>query len=691
MSDTCRNRSTLVRGDAAVETGRVEDSVAPIRFKPTRHSPVVSATQPATGRVTSLGGRQQAAFPRGPQAYTREEARQREEKAAQEARAFQGAQGQVSTQAFRTAGDAEGIEHAPTGVEAARSMHDFESLKAEREPRTRSYAESMSDMGTMRAELDEKDKRIRQLEMESNSLSTALHGGDRVAPLAEKSSYKQPAGVGCRGGVGKRMASRLVVDDEEDSDMNAILGIREVRAKQDANPAPVPEDWSAKQPSPGSRRQTLERSLTEIDDVDDGDVITGLIDFDRARLMHCHIDPLDIVTGKELGRGAGGVVRLGRYRGLPVAVKTLHPVGLCEIDGNVLHHSVARKDLVNEIQLLSTLRHPNLVLFMGGNVHESRRGGHKGEPIMREIMLVSEFLEGGNFEEYVKRTWDAKKAWDPSREKILKWGVQLARGLAFLHQCTSGAVVHRDLKPSNLMLDSSETIKLCDFGLGKMLDKMTDGPYEMTGHTGSLRYMAPEVYHNQHYDETVDIYSCGMVMHFMVTGQPPFSPLQAQAAAQRASQGHRPSTHVIKKKSAVLAALVSRCWKQEPQMRLSALDLVEHLEFCLLSQRLKHGARNSHASSSTSRTASPSPSCPAADVADPFQRTPSWEDLSSPPPYDHTSFEALLHQSVIGPCKEEAPTLLRLNARRRHDAWLGLAQMTKSTCAKKSAGVAASD
>ena len=111
-----------------------------------------------------------------------------------------------------------------------------------------------------------------------------------------------------------------------------------------------------------------------------------------AKLEAWNIPRHRITLGRELGRGAGGVVYLARWCGLQCAAKTLHCQNAVQKRYDPLHAAqagIARKDLLNEIAVLSHLRHPNLVLFLGACI-----GG-------AEIFILSEYIEHGNLEQHV--------------------------------------------------------------------------------------------------------------------------------------------------------------------------------------------------------------------------------------------------------------------------------------------------
>ena len=105
---------------------------------------------------------------------------------------------------------------------------------------------------------------------------------------------------------------------------------------------------------------------------------------------------------------------------------------------------------------------------------------------------------------------------------VRSWAIELAQALAFLHQCKP-PIIHRDLKPENILLADNGSIKLADFGLSKICQSKGSGQYQMTGETGTLQYMAPEVMRCEHYDSSVDLYSFALVLWFLIHGETPLN------------------------------------------------------------------------------------------------------------------------------------------------------------------------
>ena len=100
--------------------------------------------------------------------------------------------------------------------------------------------------------------------------------------------------------------------------------------------------------------------------------------------------------------------------------------------------------------------------------------------------------------------------------------------MAYLHS-RRPPVLHRDLKPGNLLLDSNDSIKITDFGLATIRVASTeskspgpDSPEDLTGTTGSFRFMAPEVAASKPYGRPVDVYSFAMILYNLYASEPPW-------------------------------------------------------------------------------------------------------------------------------------------------------------------------
>ncbi|XP_059438926.1 L-type lectin-domain containing receptor kinase IX.1-like [Corylus avellana] len=194
---------------------------------------------------------------------------------------------------------------------------------------------------------------------------------------------------------------------------------------------------------------------------------------------------------RKLGEGGFGAVYKGYLINLdiPIAVKKISRGS-----------KQGKKEYITEVKIISQLRHRNLVQLIGW-CHD------KGE-----FVLVYEFMPNGSLDSHLFRK-GSPLPW-AMRYKI---SLGLASALLYLHEEWEKCVVHRDIKSSNIMLDSSFSVKLGDFGLARLMDHEL-GP-QTTGLAGTLGYMAPEYISTGKASKESDIYSFGVVTLEIATGR----------------------------------------------------------------------------------------------------------------------------------------------------------------------------
>ena len=201
----------------------------------------------------------------------------------------------------------------------------------------------------------------------------------------------------------------------------------------------------------------------------------------------------EIKIGNKIGEGSNSVIHDCQWRGLNIVVKMTKTNKLDLL--NVL---------LKEIDVWSGLRHPNLVQFLGFSYSFKNN----------EFMILMEKIDGVNLRELVER-----KMSNISNHQKYHICMQLINVIKFLHSCKP-PVIYRDLKPENIMIDKFYNVKLTDFGLSRFMPETE--PYMMTGTTGTIRYMAPEVYFGQYYDLSADVYSLGLIIYYVFSGSRPF-------------------------------------------------------------------------------------------------------------------------------------------------------------------------
>jgi eukaryotic-like serine/threonine-protein kinase len=199
---------------------------------------------------------------------------------------------------------------------------------------------------------------------------------------------------------------------------------------------------------------------------------------------------------EELGRGAMGVVYKGfdPTIGRNVAVKTLR---LTEAGTGLTREELIGR-FQTEARAAGLLTHPNIVVIYDAGEEDGL------------FYITMEFVEGRSLQSLI----DAQQTFPVSR--VLKLMEQVCSALDFAHQHN---VVHRDIKPANLMLTSDDIIKITDFGTAKILQFGT----AQTAHVmGTPSYMSPEQVKGKPVDGRSDIFSLGVILYELTTGEKPF-------------------------------------------------------------------------------------------------------------------------------------------------------------------------
>ncbi len=202
-----------------------------------------------------------------------------------------------------------------------------------------------------------------------------------------------------------------------------------------------------------------------------------------------------------LGRGGMGVVYKARQPQLDrvVAIKILPP------EDSLSQDFIAR--FTREARSLAKLNHPNIV-----TVHDF--GESDGL-----YYFIMEFVDGAN----LRQLFQAKKI---TADEALAIVPKVCDALEYAHE---EGVVHRDIKPENILVDKKGRVKIADFGLAKLLRREAlDVTLTLAGSTlGTLRYMAPEQMDKpETVDHRADIYSLGVVIYEMLTGETPVGRFQ---------------------------------------------------------------------------------------------------------------------------------------------------------------------
>lgn len=205
-----------------------------------------------------------------------------------------------------------------------------------------------------------------------------------------------------------------------------------------------------------------------------------------------------------LGEGGMGSVYLAEHIHLEsrkVAIKALHK--------QMLSNTEIRTRFRNEAATLSHINHDNIVKIY--DYIESEEG----------FFLIMEFVDGMTLEDYIKNV-----SGPLVEEKAIRVMTQMLNGFGFAHQ---RGIIHRDVKPSNIIVSNDlSVVKILDFGVAKLL---TEGSNNMTKHgtqMGTVYYMSPEQVKGLQVDQRSDIYSLGVSLYQMVTGNNPYQHLTTE-------------------------------------------------------------------------------------------------------------------------------------------------------------------
>jgi len=274
------------------------------------------------------------------------------------------------------------------------------------------------------------------------------------------------------------------------------------------------------------------------------------------------VDLKQIELVERIGGGSFGDVFKCRWRGMLVAAKCIKTkFKIAQNDDSFgtkpSNEDIdqAHDDILLEISLLVQLRHPNICLLLAYSTNKDY------ELIISELMRCS-----------LRDVLDANAMNQTKISKTNKYilALDLAQGMNYLHTCDP-PIIHRDLKPENLLISSRGQLKISDFGLATLkplpnASKASEDQFAMTGETGSYRFMAPEVFMHEKYDESVDVYSFAIIFFTLLKDQQPWPTLNGLDAARRAANlGARPL--IPRSWDKDLVALMCKCWSEDKNMR----------------------------------------------------------------------------------------------------------------------------
>ncbi|KAG5187150.1 kinase-like domain-containing protein, partial [Tribonema minus] len=256
-------------------------------------------------------------------------------------------------------------------------------------------------------------------------------------------------------------------------------------------------------------------------------------------------------------RGAFGQVHMGlnQMTGELIAVKAcLTSFG---------NHNTANQ-LTNEVLLMQRCRHPNIVGYLGAELHGSW------------VCILQEWVPGGSICSILQN-------FGPFTERVTRcYAHQILQGIMYLHSC---GIVHHDLKGEkqiagdNVLVSTSGVVKIADFGTSEQVFDLQDRHTKLMG---TPYFMAPEVLQRQRHGMAVDVWAFACVILQMLTGDAPWRSLlgtnKVVLALLQTMQTHR-TPPLPPDISPSMRALLVECFSWDPAGRPTAKDLLQSSYF----------------------------------------------------------------------------------------------------------------
>ncbi|CAN6456157.1 unnamed protein product [Victoria cruziana] len=340
-------------------------------------------------------------------------------------------------------------------VNSARDMEaEMKRLRLELKQTMEMYSNACKEALTAK----QKAKEIHQWQLEeARKLEEARLAGEAALAIAEMEKAKSKAAIEAA------EAARRLAEIESQKRMNA-----EIKAKREAE----------------EKKKVLDALANS-----------------EVRYRKYHIKEVEAATecfaeSLKIGEGGYGPVYKATLDHTAVAIKVLRPDA-----------AQGRMQFQQEVEVLSCIRHPNMVLLLGACPEYG--------------CLVYEFMERGSLEDRLFRRGNTPSLPWQLRFKI---AAEIATGLLFLHQTKPEPLVHRDLKPANILLDRNYVSKISDVGLARLVppsvaDTVTQ--YRMTSTAGTFCYIDPEYQQTGMLGIKSDIYSLGVMLLQIVTAKSP--------------------------------------------------------------------------------------------------------------------------------------------------------------------------
>lgn len=297
------------------------------------------------------------------------------------------------------------------------------------------------------------------------------------------------------------------------------------------------------------------------------------------------------VIEAEIGRGAMGEV----YRAHALDTPD-QPVALKVLARELARESHFQLRFQREIDILRKLTHPHIVKLLGSGLH------------INTAYFVMEYVDGTDLDKQLRSRTPSRLDW----AEVVVIALQACSALRHAHE---RGILHHDLKPSNLLQQADGTIKLCDFGVAKLLARP---PESLAGSmVGNVTYLAPECAQGKPVSRRSDLYALGGVLYTLLAGRPPFVGRTVVEVVHK--HCHTLPEHIQKWVPEIpneLGQLVMRMLAKKPSERLSdAGSVLEELE-SIRSKAQRQGRWPSELGGAVSITIEPVESGPVERLVD---------------------------------------------------------------------------
>ncbi|MBN2556661.1 MAG: protein kinase [Anaerolineales bacterium] len=282
-----------------------------------------------------------------------------------------------------------------------------------------------------------------------------------------------------------------------------------------------------------------------------------------------------------IGHGSMSDVHLARHKrlGQHVAIKIIHP--------HLLDRPGAMKRFEREAAALAAMRHPNIVRVYEYQLEED------------QAYIIMEYLGGGTLSARLDQIRMLGEKADIAQVQV--WMDSICNAVDFAH---SKGLIHRDIKPANILFRENDEVVLTDFGLAYLMDHPRLSPSNAI--TGTPAYLSPEQAQGDTGDERSDVYSLGIILYEILTGETPFQGNAISIILKHVTEQPPPVRSLNRSVSRDVEAVLMRALAKNPVERYqSAMALSRALE-----QAIK-------------RSAAPKPPMEAAPATEPPQRKSS--------------------------------------------------------------------